>query len=186
MPSPRCLKSLAGPPRRRGRFPAGRCRGGRLPGEGRCRGGHAYGQMYRDFTLVDTQCRPFNWKITFSRTLRRFRSAVHRYAVSIRHFRAHRRFTSQPQQVPEDALKMFETLAVFDTPEYSFRLTQRPSLAPLRQPRSTPGTSKGGAAQARMSPQPPTGERGSPPPHKGSGANSAPAPHGGAGQLGPP
>ena len=40
--------------------------------------------MYRDFTLVDTQNRPFNWKITFARTLRRFRSAVHRYAVHIR------------------------------------------------------------------------------------------------------
>ena len=38
---------------------------------------HAYGQMYRDFTLVDTQSRPFNWKIIFARTLRRFRSAVH-------------------------------------------------------------------------------------------------------------
>jgi len=37
--------------------------------------------MYRDFTLVDTQSRPFlgpfNWKIIFARTLRRFRSAVH-------------------------------------------------------------------------------------------------------------
>ena len=49
---------------------------------------------------------------------------MHRYAVSIRHFRAHRRFTSQPQQVPEEALKKFETLVVFDTPEYTFRLTQ--------------------------------------------------------------
>ncbi len=67
---------------------------------------HAYGQMYRDFTLVDTQNRPFNWKITFARTLRRFRSAVHRYAVHIRHFRAHRRSAAGSQTSRLRCLKL--------------------------------------------------------------------------------
>ena len=113
--------------------------------------------MYRDFTLVDTQSRPFNWKIIFARTPRRFRSAVHRYAVSIRHFRAHRRFTSQPQQVAQDALKMFDTLVVFDTPEYSFRLTQAFASAI-------------DAAEVDAGNQ-----------QRNQRANIAPAPHGGAG-----
>ena len=41
---------------------------------------HAYGQMYRDFTLVDTQSRPFNWKVVFARTLRRFHETLRQIA----------------------------------------------------------------------------------------------------------
>ena len=131
---------------------------------------HAYGQMYRDFTLVDTQSRPFNWKITFARTLRRFRSAVHRYAVSIRHFRAHRRFTSQPQQVPEEALKKFETLVVFDTPEYTFRLTQAfvGAVDAAEADADAQQQLARGNANLALAPAP-------------APANAAPAPHGGAG-----
>ena len=39
---------------------------------------HAYGNMYHDFSLVDTQGKDFNWVFTFAKTLRRFRSAVNR------------------------------------------------------------------------------------------------------------
>ena len=157
--------------------------------------------MYRDFTLVDTQNRPFNWKITFARTLRRFRSAVHRYAVHIRHFRAHRRFTSQPQQVPDESLKMFETLVTFEKPEYSFQLTQafvkaidaaeadaRESTTPAPQRQRHPGGNDG----ARTPPQPPTGGRGSPAPHKGLGhtyrhrREHRPSPPRGGGAARPP
>ena len=128
---------------------------------------HAYGQMYRDFTLVDTQSRPFNWKITFARTLRRFRSAVHRYAVHIRHFRAHRRFTSQPQQVPDESLKMFETLVTFEKPEYSFQLTQA-FVKAIDTAEAEAGNQQQQSPNGRLP------------------ANIAPAPHGGAGQPGPP
>ena len=84
---------------------------------------HAYGQMYRDFTLVDTQQRPFNWKITFARTLRRFRSAVHRYAVNIRHFHARRRFTSQQDAVPEEAItRTFQLTRAFKGGRFSGEL----------------------------------------------------------------
>ena len=135
---------------------------------------HAYGQMYRDFTLVDTQNRPFNWKITFARTLRRFRSAVNRYAVHIRHFRAHRRFTSQPQQVPDESLKMFETLVTFEKPEYSFQLT------PAFVQAIDAAEADAGNQQRHPSAAAPA------PGGNGGSANAAPAPHGGAGQPGPP
>ena len=128
---------------------------------------HAYGQMYRDFTLVDTLGRPFNWKVTFARTLRRFRSAVHRYAVSIRHFRAHRRFTSQPQYVSEETLKKFESLVIFDTPAYTFRLTQ-----------AFVSAVDAAEADADAQQQPNANGR--------LRANVAPAPRAGAGQPGPP
>ena len=103
-------------------------------------------------------------KITFARTLRRFRSAVHRYAVHIRHFRAHRRFTSQPQQVPDESLKMFETLVTFEKPEYSFQLTQA-FIKAIDAAEADAGNQQG---------------------PRGTSANIAPAPHGGAGQPGPP
>ena len=132
---------------------------------------HAYGQMYRDFTLVDTLGRPFNWKVTFARTLRRFRSAVHRYAVSIRHFRAHRRFTSQPQHVSEETLKKFETLVTFDTPAYTFRLTQA-FVSAIDAAEVDAGN--------QQQPAPQHG------PRHFARANVAPAPRAGAGQPGPP
>ena len=88
---------------------------------------HAYGQMYRDFTLVDTQNRPFNWKITFARTLRRFRcSAPPCTATRYTSATSARTAASRPNRsrVPDESLKMFETLITFEKPEYSFQLTQ--------------------------------------------------------------
>ena len=93
--------------------------------------------------------------------------------MSIRHFRAHRRFTSQPQQVPEEALKKFETLVVFDTPEYTFRLTQAFVGA-------TDAAEVDAGNQQRPQPNPQHGAR------HFARANIAPAPHVGAGQSGPP
>ena len=52
---------------------------------------HAYGNMYHDFSLVDTQGKKFNWVFTFAKTLRRFRSAVNRYGEGIRRFHISRR-----------------------------------------------------------------------------------------------
>ena len=113
-------------------------------------------------------------KITFARTLRRFRSAVNRYAVHIRHFRAHRRFTSQPQQVPDESLKMFETLVTFEKPEYSFQLT------PAFVQAIDAAEADAGNQQRHPSAAAPA------PGGNGGSANAAPAPHGGAGQPGPP
>ena len=117
--------------------------------------------------FLDTLGRPFNWKITFARTLRRFRSAVHRYAVNIRHFRAHRRLTTQPQRVPEETLKKFETLVIFVVPDCTFRLT-----------RAFVSAIDAAEADADAQQQPTANGR--------APANIAPAPRAGAGQPGPP
>ena len=83
---------------------------------------HAYGNMYRAFTFVDTLGAAFNWKITFARTLRRFRAAVHRYGVSIKHFKAWRSHTTQKKHVPNSTLEQFKNLIDFDPVTYNFSL----------------------------------------------------------------
>ena len=90
---------------------------------------------------------------------------MHRYAVSIRHFRAHREFTPQKDQVPEDATKRLDTLVTFYPPEHSFQLTRAfvnaiDAVDAGNQQRATPN--------GRLR------------------ANAAPAPRRGAGQPDPP
>jgi uncharacterized protein (DUF1684 family) len=92
---------------------------------------------------------------------------VHRYAVSIRHFRAHREFTPQKDQVPEDATKRFDTLVTFYPPEHSFQLT-RAFVDAVDAAEVDAGNQQRATPNGRLR------------------ANVAPAPRRGAGQPGPP
>ena len=98
---------------------------------------HAYGNMYHDFSLVDTQGRTFNWVFTFAKTLRRFRSAVHRYGEGIRRFHISRRYSALTEQtwdpgparprvdkVSEETRTRFATLLTISSHDHSFSLTQ--------------------------------------------------------------
>ena len=98
---------------------------------------HAYGNMYHDFSLVDTQGKDFNWIFTFAKTLRRFRSAVNRYGESIRRFHISRRYSALTEltwdpgparprvdKVSEETRTRFATLLTISSHDHSFTLTQ--------------------------------------------------------------
>ena len=99
---------------------------------------HAYGNMYHDFSLVDTQGRPFNWIFTFAKTLRRFRSAVNRYGEEIRRFHISRRYSALTEpdfhgpgsgrqrvdKVSEETRTQFAALLTISRDDHSFSLTQ--------------------------------------------------------------
>ena len=84
---------------------------------------HAYGVMYRDFSLVDTAGHRFVPVETFRRAVYSFRDAVFRYGESIRRFKIKRRFTHKKKHVPEDALTRFAQLITFDADTYRHTLT---------------------------------------------------------------
>ena len=86
---------------------------------------HAFGHFYRDFAMVDTHGKAFQWKKTFHDTLLGFRSAVLAWAQTIRIFTANRMYAAQKKkQVPQDTLKMFPTLVEFEDRGLAFTLTQ--------------------------------------------------------------
>ena len=99
---------------------------------------HAYGNMYHDFSLVDTQGRPFNWVFTFAKTLRRFRSAVNEYGEEIRRFHISRRYSALTEpdfhgprpgrqrvdKVSEETRTQFVALLTISRDDHSFSLTQ--------------------------------------------------------------
>ena len=86
---------------------------------------HAFGHFYRDFAMVDTHDKAFQWKKTFHDTLLGFRSAVLAWAQTIRIFTANRMYAAQKKkQVPQDTLKMFPTLVEFEDRGLAFTLTQ--------------------------------------------------------------
>ena len=98
---------------------------------------HAYGNMYHDFSLVDTQKRTFNWVFTFAKTLRRFRSALNRHGEGIRRFHISRRYSALTEQtwdpgparprvdkVSEETRTRFAALLTISSHDHSFSLTQ--------------------------------------------------------------
>ena len=83
---------------------------------------HAFNAFYRDFAMVDTHNKPFNWKKTFKRAMTTYRQAILRWATSIRIFRAWRQNTSRTKNVPLETLRLFPTLVTFNN-NYGFTLT---------------------------------------------------------------
>ena len=83
---------------------------------------HAFNAFYRDFAMVDTHNKPFNWKKTFKHAMTTYRQAILRWATSIRIFRAWRQHTSRKKHVAQTTLHQFPTLATFDD-NYNFTLT---------------------------------------------------------------
>ena len=83
---------------------------------------HAFNAFYRDFAMVDTHKKPFNWKKTFKHAMTTYRQAILRWATSIRIFRAWRQNTSRTKHVPLETLRQFPTLVTFNN-NYAFTLT---------------------------------------------------------------
>ena len=83
---------------------------------------HAFNAFYRDFAMVDTHSKPFNWQKTFKHAMTTYRQAILRWATSIRIFRAWRQNTSRTKHVPLETLRQFPTLVTFNN-NYAFTLT---------------------------------------------------------------
>ena len=84
---------------------------------------HAFNTFYRDFAMVDTHHKPFDWQKTFNRAMLSYQSAVHAWAESIKIFTTHRRYTKQTRQVPEDTLHRFPKLVTFTGNGLAYHLT---------------------------------------------------------------
>ena len=83
---------------------------------------HAFNAFYRDFAMVDTHNKNFNWKVTFNHAMTTFHRAVLRWATSIRIFHTWRQHTSRKKNVAQATLHQFPTLITFND-KYTFTLT---------------------------------------------------------------
>ena len=85
---------------------------------------HAFGCFYDAFSQIDLANRPFIHAAVFHETLLSFRSAVLRYAHTIRLLYLKRRFTSLKSKVPPaEARLRFASLITIDALDYKFKLT---------------------------------------------------------------
>ena len=85
---------------------------------------HAFGCFYDAFSQIDLANRPFIPTLVFHETLLSFRSAVLRYAYTIRLLYLKRRFTSLKSKVPPaEARLRFASLVTIDALDYKFKLT---------------------------------------------------------------
>ena len=85
---------------------------------------HAFGCFYDAFSQIDLAIKPFIPTLVFHETLLSFRSAVLRYAYTIRLLYIKRRFTSKKLKTPpEEARKRFTALVTINELDYRFKLT---------------------------------------------------------------
>jgi hypothetical protein len=85
---------------------------------------HAFGCFYDAFSQIDLANKPFIPTLVFHETLLSFRSAVLRYAYTIRLLYIKRRFTSKKLKTPpEEARKRFAALVTINELDYKFKLT---------------------------------------------------------------
>ena len=85
---------------------------------------HAFGCFYDAFSQIDLANRPFIHTVAFNETLLSFRSAVLRYAHTIRLLYLKRRFTSLKSKVPPaEARLRFASLVTINALDYKFKLT---------------------------------------------------------------
>ena len=84
---------------------------------------HAFNGFYKDFAMVDTHHKPFDWRKTFNGAMFSYQRAVFAWAESIKVFTTHRRYTRQTRQVPEDTLHRFPKLVTFTGNGLAYHLT---------------------------------------------------------------
>ena len=85
---------------------------------------HAFGCFYDAFSQIDLTNKPFIHTLVFHETLLSFRSAVLRYAYTIRLLYIKKRFTSKKLKTPpEEARKRFTALVTINELDYRFKLT---------------------------------------------------------------
>ena len=85
---------------------------------------HAFGCFYDAFSQIDLTNKPLIPILVFHETLLSLRSAVLRYAYTIRLLYIKRRFTSKKLKTPpEEARKRFATLVTINELDYKFKLT---------------------------------------------------------------
>ena len=84
---------------------------------------HAFGAFYRDFAMVDTHGKPFNWKKTYKQAMTTYKKATTAWAMTAHIFRTNNRNTSGKQHVPQATLRQFPALVTFNDANYNFALT---------------------------------------------------------------
>ena len=85
---------------------------------------HAFGCFYNAFSKVDLEHKLFSTPHVFHKTLLSFRSAVLRYAQTIRILYLQRRYTTLRLKLPpQESRDRFKTLVVIQETIYDFELT---------------------------------------------------------------
>ena len=85
---------------------------------------HAFGCFYNAFSKVDLEQKLFSTPLVFHKTLLSFRSAVLRYAQTIRILYLQRRFTTLRLKLPpQESRDRFKALVVIQETFYDFELT---------------------------------------------------------------
>ena len=85
---------------------------------------HAFGCFYNAFSKVDLEQKLFSTPLVFHKTLLSFRSAVLRYAQTIRILYLQRRYTTlRPKLPPQESRDRFKSLVVIQETFYDFKLT---------------------------------------------------------------
>ena len=85
---------------------------------------HAFGCFYNAFSKVDLEQKLFSTPLVFHKTLLSFRSAVLRYAQTIRILYLQRRYTTLRLKLPpQESRDRFKALVVIQETIYDFELT---------------------------------------------------------------
>jgi len=85
---------------------------------------HAFGCFYNAFSKVDLEQKLFSTPLVFHKTLLSFRSAVLRYAQTIRILYLQRRYTTLRLKLPpQESRDRFKALVVIQETVYDFELT---------------------------------------------------------------
>ena len=85
---------------------------------------HAFGCFYNAFSKIDLEQKLFSTPLVFHKTLLSFRSAVLRYAQTIRILYLQRRYTTLRTKLPpKESRERFKTLVVIQETFYDFELT---------------------------------------------------------------
>ena len=85
---------------------------------------HAFGCFYNAFSKIDLEQKLFSTPLVFHKTLLSFRSAVLRYAQTIRILYLQRRYTMLRTKLPpKEARDRFKALVVIQETFYDFELT---------------------------------------------------------------
>ena len=85
---------------------------------------HAFGCFYNAFSKVDLELKLFSTPLVFHKTLLSFRSAVLRYAQTIRILYLQRRYTTLRTKLPpKESRDRFKALVVIQETFYDFELT---------------------------------------------------------------
>ena len=85
---------------------------------------HAFGCFYNAFSKIDLEQKPFSTPLVFLKTLLSLRSAVLRYAQTIRILYLQRRYTTLRTKLPpKEARDRFKALVVIQETFYDFELT---------------------------------------------------------------